>query len=127
MLLNISDLSNEPLQSQIVRQIRAKILTEDLEAGSALPSIRALASEQRVSVITIQRAYERLERAGLIHSRARKGFFVAESSIESKGEIARSQLKEKLAPVIQAARAEGLSRDEIIDIVDQVMGQGVTS
>ena len=77
MLLNLTDLSNEPLQSQIVRQIRAKILAGGLPAGIDLPSIRKLAREQHISVITVQRAYESLEREGLIHSRRGKGFFVS--------------------------------------------------
>jgi len=69
MLLNLTDLSNEPLQSQIFRQIRAKILSGELAAGEMLPSIRALALQQQVSVVTVQRGYESLERAALIHSR----------------------------------------------------------
>ena len=55
MLLNLTDLSDEPLQSQISRQIRAKILSGELPAGRVLPSIRGMAKEQRVSVITVQR------------------------------------------------------------------------
>ena len=76
MILNLSDLSDEPLQGQIVRQVRAKILAGELAADSDLPSIRSLAREQQVSVITVQRAYESLVREGLIHSRRGKGFFV---------------------------------------------------
>ncbi|MCB0317005.1 MAG: GntR family transcriptional regulator, partial [Calditrichaeota bacterium] len=80
MILNLTDISDEPLQSQISRQVRAKILAGELGAGDNLPSIRGLARDQRVSVITVQRAYEYLEREGLIHSRRGKGFFVSELS-----------------------------------------------
>ena len=69
MILSLTDLSDESLQSQIARQIRAKVLAGDLGAEDVLPSIRGLAREQRISVITVQRAYEALERDGLIHSR----------------------------------------------------------
>ncbi|MDH4066740.1 MAG: GntR family transcriptional regulator, partial [Acidobacteriota bacterium] len=69
MILNLSELSDEPLYAQISRQIRAKILSEDLTGDEAIPSIRSLAKEQRVSVITIQRAYDDLEREGLLLSR----------------------------------------------------------
>ena len=55
MLLHLTDLSNEPLQGQVVRQIRAKILAGELAAGTDLPSIRKLAREQHISVITVQR------------------------------------------------------------------------
>ena len=66
MLLNLTDLSNEPLQHQIIRQVRARILAGALIVGDSLPSIRGLAREQHISVITVQRAYEILEREGLI-------------------------------------------------------------
>ena len=77
MILTLSELSDEPLHAQISRQIRAKILSEDLAGGHALPSIRGMAKEQRVSVITVQRSYEDLEREGLLQARRGKGFWVA--------------------------------------------------
>ena len=113
MLLNLTEHSDEPLQGQIVRQIRAKILAGDLPKGEALPSIRALASEQHVSVITIQRAYERLEREGLIQSRQRRGFFVATLSDASKKERAERQFQEQIEPLIRNALAEGLTTEDI--------------
>ena len=121
MLLNLTEHSNEPLQGQIARQIRAKILAGDLPEGEALPSIRALASEQRVSVITIQRAYERLERDGLIQSRQRRGFFVAPISDTSKKERAEQHLRERIAPLIHTALAEGLSQEDIAQILDALL------
>ena len=123
MILNLSDLSNEPLQSQIVRQVRAMILSGDLEAGANLPSIRGLAKDERVSVITVQRAYESLEREGLIHSRRGKGFFVSEISSSNKKEMALNRLKEGLTPPVQAAVAEGLSEEEIQNVVNEVLDQ----
>ena len=88
MLLNLSDVSDESLQSQISRQIRAMILAGEVHAGQILPSIRALAREQRISVITVQRGYENLEREGLIHSRRGKGFFVSEIREDRKKAMA---------------------------------------
>ena len=113
MLLQLTDLSDEPLQGQIVRQIRAKILAGDLPAGSDLPSIRKLALEQHVSVITVQRAYETLEQQGLIHSRRGKGFFVSELSKNGRKSIARQRLQEALLPKFRDAMAQGLGPDEI--------------
>src|SRR5690606_26038972 len=66
MLLKLSDLSSETLQEQLVRQVRALILRGELAGGDELPSIRGLARDHQVSVITVQRAYEALERHGLI-------------------------------------------------------------
>jgi GntR family transcriptional regulator len=117
MLLSLTDLSNEPLQGQIVRQIRAKILAGELTAGFDLPSIRKLASDQHVSVITVQRAYEALEHAGLIHSRRGKGFFVSELSKDGRKGMAKERLRENLEPRIKAALAEGLSEEEINAII----------
>jgi GntR family transcriptional regulator len=119
MLLNLTDLADESLQSQLVRQIRAKILTGDLKAGDDLPSIRRLAREQHISVITVQRAYEYLEREELIHARRGKGFFVSALSDKAKKDMAVQRLHEKAGPLIRAARAEGLD-DEVI--LQQIIG-----
>ena len=88
MILNLSELSDEPLHAQISRQIRAKILSEDLAGGEGLPSIRGLAKDQRVSVITVQRAYDDLEREGLLRSRRGKGFWVSAISEKRKHTMA---------------------------------------
>lgn len=113
MLLNLTDLSDEPLQSQIARQIRAKILAGDLAAGETLPSIRALARDARVSVITVQRGYEDLEREGLIHSRRGKGFFVSELRGARRKQMARERLVAELEPIVRDALSEGLTPPEI--------------
>jgi GntR family transcriptional regulator len=121
MLIHLTDLSDEPLQGQIVRQVRAKILAGELVAGADLPSIRKLAREQHISVITVQRAYESLENEGLIHSRRGKGFFVTELSDEARKGLARKRLREILEPKIRTALAEGLSKKEINDIVRETL------
>ncbi|UCC38552.1 MAG: GntR family transcriptional regulator [Candidatus Aminicenantes bacterium] len=121
MLLNLTDLSSEPLQGQIVRQIRAKILAGELPAGIDLPSIRKLAREQHISVITVQRAYESLEREGLIRSRQRKGFFVSGLSEKAKSKMARERLRDNLSPQISNALAEGLSEDDVINAINLIL------
>ena len=121
MLLNLTDISNEPLQSQIVRQIRAKILAGELAATDSLPSIRVLAKENQVSVITVQRAYEILLRQDLIHSRRGKGFFVSDLSASVKKTIAKQRLDESLETHLIAALAEGLSTKEIEQMVSMLL------
>lgn len=121
MLLNLTDISDEPLQGQISRQIRAKILGGELPAGEGLPSIRSLAREQHVSVITVQRAYEHLLHEDLIHSRRGKGFFVSEIAKRQKKELAQQRLLENLERPVQAAIAEGLSPVEIHQSVDKII------
>jgi GntR family transcriptional regulator len=121
MILSLTDLSDESLQSQIARQIRAKVLAGELAADDTLPSIRGLAREQQISVITVQRAYEALERDGLIHSRRGKGFFVSELSEETKREMSKGRLAEKLGPELRAALAEGLSTADINDVLSSIL------
>jgi GntR family transcriptional regulator len=123
MLLNLTDLSDEPLQSQISRQIRAKILSGELIAGQVLPSIRGLAKEQRVSVITVQRGYENLERDGLIHSRRGKGFFVSRIAQDRKKEMARARLIEQLEPIVSEAFSEGMSDQDILAVFKSILGR----
>lgn len=121
MFLNLTDLSDEPLQSQIVRQIRVLILAGDLSAGQDLPSIRRLARDQHISVITVQRAYETLEREGLIHSRRGKGFFVSELSSEVKSEMSEERLSGVLEPAVRIAMAEGLDPEKIRSMVEDLL------
>ena len=114
MLLNLTDLSSEPFQAQITRQIRAKILNWELSAGQMLPSIRKLARDTHVSVITVQRAYEVLEHEELIHSRREKGFFIPELDEERKQKIAQVRLGDKIKPLLQGALDEGVSKEELL-------------
>ena len=123
MILHLTDLSDEPLQSQIVRQIRAKILAEELPPAYNLPSIRSLAKEQKVSVITVQRAYETLLREQLIHSRRGKGFFVSKIEKTKKRDMAIERLAERLERPIKTALAEGLTLDDIKHVVEQLITQ----
>ena len=121
MLLNLTDMSDEPLQSQIVRQIRAKILNGELPPDSSLPSIRKLAKDGRVSVITVQRAYEHLMQEELIHSRRGKGFFVSSISFHKKRSMAESRLHSSLERPLRTALSEGLSKAEIIELVKRIL------
>lgn len=121
MILNLSDLSDEPLQSQIARQIRAKILSGELEAGYMLPSIRALAREEKVSVITVQRGYELLEKDGLIISRRGKGYFVNELGGSEKRKLASERFEENIEPIVKHALDEGMTPDEIKNTIERIM------
>jgi GntR family transcriptional regulator len=121
MFLHLTDLSEEPLQSQIVRQIRALVLAGDLTADKALPSIRALAREQHISVITVQRAYEALERGGLIHSRRGKGFFVSKLSGTDRSRMSEERLREGLSPALENALAEGLQAERIRSLLEEIL------
>ena len=121
MLLHLSDISSEPLHGQISRQIRAMILSGDLSEDAPLPSIRGMAREQHVSVITVQRAYDDLEREGLIHSKRGKGFFVAKISDVRKQEIAKLRLREKMEKILYNGIAEGVPTRVIEQVVQDIL------
>jgi len=121
VILNLSELSDEPLHAQVSRQIRAKILSRDLADGEPLPSIRRLAKEQRVSVITVQRAYDDLEREGLVRSRRGKGFWVAPIPEGSKHKMAEERFANALGTLVEHAAAEGLGADDMRRILDELL------
>lgn len=126
MILNLSDQSAETLQSQLVHQIRALILSGDLTAESELPSIRGLATEQKVSVITVQRAYETLERLGLIRARRGKGFHVVGLDPEERRRLALASFEAAIQPQLEQARAEGLTPHDLLASVSRIL-DGVPS
>jgi len=121
VILNLTELTDEPLHAQVSRQIRAKILSRDLAGGAPLPSIRGMAKEQRVSVITVQRAYEDLEREGLVRPRRGKGFWVSDISEERKNEMAEDRFADALKKLVAHAAAEGLSEAEMRRILETLL------
>ena len=121
LLLHLSVLSPEPLHGQISRQIRAWILAHEFEGDEPLPSIRVLAREQRVSVITVQRAYDDLEREGLLRSRPGKGFFVVSIPEERKKTMAEQRLEPALERLIAESAAEGLEESQIREVFERVL------
>lgn len=123
MILNLSELSDEPLHAQVSRQIRAKILSRDLADGDPLPSIRALAREQRISVITVQRAYDDLEREGLLQSRRGKGFWVAPMPEERKHSMAEERFTDALERLVAHAASEGLGAADMRRVLEKILGR----
>lgn len=124
MLLHISEKSAETLQEQIIGQLRARILSGDLEPDHALPSIRALAKTLKVSVITVQRAYEQLLNEDMIYARRGKGFFVASMAQSDKSALAQNRFSEQLNNLIHTARRDGLDDQEILQIFNQSLHAG---
>jgi len=109
----LSNSSSEPIYEQIVRQIRAQIIAGELEEGGVLPSIRALARDLQISVITTKRAYEELEREGLIDTVGGKGTFVAAQNPEFLREKRMKVVEEKLAAAVTEARLIGVGPAEL--------------
>ncbi len=118
MQIIISDKSNVPIYEQITKQIKEGILSHALEADEMLPSIRQLAKELQISVITTKRAYEELENEGMIYSVPQKGFFVSPSKVEILKEKRLKLIEETAAKLISESRAAGLSLDEIQSMLE---------
>ena len=121
MQIILSNASPQPIYEQILRQIRTQILAGDLKEGEALPSIRKLAQTLQISVITTKRAYDELEREGLIDTVGGKGTFVASPNPEFLREKRVRGVEEKLAQALQEARASAIPRDEVRRIFDLLL------
>ncbi len=117
MRILITNASEEALYEQVARQIRESILKGKMEAGSALPSIRTLARDLQISVITTKRAYEELEREGFIETVAGKGSFVAMQNAELLREKRLTIIEEKLTEVVDDSRALGITFDELQEML----------
>lgn len=117
MNIIISNSSQVPLYEQIERQIKNQIVNMSLKPGEILPSIRTLAKELKVSIITTKRAYEELEKEGFIKTVVGKGTFVSQANNERLREVAMYEIENKLEEVIISSKAIGLTLEETLDIV----------
>lgn len=116
----ISNSSSIALYEQIENQIKTQILNGSLKAGDPLPSIRNLAKELKVSIITSKRAYEELEKEGFIQTVVGKGTFVSGANSERLKEAAISEMESKLEEIILSAKSLGLSLEECIEIFKSI-------
>jgi GntR family transcriptional regulator len=116
--IRIKNSSNDPIYLQIKNQIRDAIINGDLAAEELLPSIRVLAKEIRVSVITTKRAYDELEREGYIHSVQGKGSFVAAQNKELMREKMLKKIEASLLDALRYAKLAEISKEELVNIMD---------
>ncbi len=116
--LLISTTSAIPLYEQIEKQIKEQILNGQIAQGEAMPSIRALAKELHVSVITAKRVYDDLEAEGLLETVAGKGTFVGRVNQQCLKEMALAQVEEKLAEAIDLALGTGVSKEELWTMIN---------
>ena len=117
MNIIISNSSGKPIYEQIVAQIKQMIMTDVLKEGDALPSMRTLAKELRISVITTKRAYEELEKEGFIETITGKGSFVAGNDKELIREERYRQIEALLEKACETARMNGMTLEELLDIM----------
>ena len=118
--INISNTSTVPLYEQIETQIKNQIINGSLNPGDGLPSIRNLAKELKVSIITTKRAYEELEKDGFIETIIGKGTFVSNQNTERLKEITLYNIENKLEEIIKQAKAVGITLEEGIEIFKSI-------
>ena len=117
MNIIISNTLGIPIYEQIAKEIKNEIISENLKENELLPSIRSLAAELRVSVITTKRAYEELERDGYIYTIRGKGSYVAEQNREFLKEAKLKEIEDKFIEAINISNSIGLEFDELIEIL----------
>ena len=122
MHILIRNTSGAPIYEQIFDQIRDQILSGELEPGAALPSIRSLAKDLRISVITTKRAYEELERDGFVTTVPGKGCFVAPQNPELVREDTLRRAEEHLSHAVDVAKAGGVTLAELTETLNLLYG-----
>lgn len=118
----ITNSSGEPIYLQITSQIKAMIMNGELKEGDALPSMRNLAQQLRISVITTKRAYEDLEREGFIESYTGKGSFVKAQNTELMREEHLRQIEGALSEACEKARKSNISLEELREMLELMYG-----
>lgn len=118
MNILLSNHSNLPIYEQIIEQIKTAIITKEISPLNPLPSIRALAKDLQISVITTKRAYEELEKEGLIYSVTGKGFYVCEQNTDFLKEQKRKRVESTLTTLIRDCQDAGLSKTDLLDMIE---------
>ena len=114
MNIFIDNKSGAPIYDQIYSQIKNQIISGDLKEDEALPSIRNLAKDLRISVVTTKRAYDELEREGFIYTIAAKGCFVAPKNVELLREENLKKIEEYMQKINQLAASCNLSKEDLM-------------
>ncbi|MFJ6207670.1 GntR family transcriptional regulator [Lysinibacillus sp. NPDC092081] len=121
MHIHLSNASDKPIYEQITVQLKEAILANKLQAGDALPSIRALAKDLKISVMTTKRAYADLERDGFIETVAGKGSFVTERNQDFLREELLRQVEEHMQKAVRTAKTAGLTKEDIQELLSLIL------
>lgn len=118
----ISNSSSIPIYEQIKNQIISQIINGELSEGESIPSIRNLASDIKISIMTIKKAYDELEKEGYINSIQGKGTFVASKNIELVREQANKDIEQHISKIIEISNNFNISKKDILDLFDYIYG-----
>ncbi|MNB74949.1 HTH-type transcriptional repressor YtrA [compost metagenome] len=123
MEIIISNNRSKPIYEQITSQIKAMIMSGELQAGAGIPSMRALAKSIQVSVITVQKAYEDLQREGFIETTVGRGSFVSALNKALVQEEQQKKIEEHLITAVDIARSSGIAREKLVDLLNLFYGE----
>ena len=123
MNIIISNSSNTPIYEQIKEQIKTKIISNELKAGELLPSIRSLAKDLRISVITTKSAYEQLVAERYLETVQGKGFYVANKNIEMMREEQLQKVENLIDTAVSIAKISNISKGEMKNMLDILYGE----
>ena len=121
MHIILNKTSMVPISEQLTDQIKKEIISGGLKDNEALPSVRTLSGELRISSLTVKKAYDRLEEEGFVVTVHGKGTYVAAADLQIALEARRKAVEDDLSDAIQKADALGLSKDEILEIVEIIL------
>lgn len=119
ILLNNS--SMVPVYEQLMSQIKASVINGDLKPGDALPSVRTLAAELKISALTVKKSYDRLEEEGFVITVHGKGSYIAETDTQLAEEARRAEAEKQLDEALMRARAAGMSTEEIRELIELLL------
>ncbi|MBO5524063.1 MAG: GntR family transcriptional regulator [Roseburia sp.] len=117
MEIVVSNKASRPLYEQISTQIKSAIMSGELQAGEAIPSVRALAKSLHISILTVQKAYSILQEDGFIETTAGKGCYVSAQNQDFYLEEQQKKIEERFSEAIEIARASGISFDKLIELL----------
>ena len=113
----MSNKSSHPLYEQIATQIKAAIISGELKAREAIPSVRSLAKSLHISILTVQKAYATLQEDGFIETTAGKGCYVSAQNQDFYLEEQQKKIEVRFAEAIEIARASGITFDQLVDLL----------
>lgn len=117
MEIVVSNKASSPLYEQIATQIKAAIMSGELKAGEAIPSVRALAKSLHISILTVQKAYATLQEDGFIETTAGKGCYVSAQNQDFYLEEQQKKIEEKFSEAVGIARTSGINLDKLINLL----------
>ncbi|MCR5482002.1 MAG: GntR family transcriptional regulator [Clostridia bacterium] len=121
MHIILNNSSMIPIYEQLMAQIKAAVIGGELQAGAALPSVRSLAAELRISALTVKKAYDKLEEEGFVVTVHGKGSYISETDTQLATEARKREAEKQMDEAVARALASGLSKEEIRELVEMIL------